>query len=197
MTLRTKSDRFVYTKAGEKISGPAVMQYMGKTIPSCYVSGDAVGVLPTPIPFDMNTDNVLPSNMVYLAERYLKGDPLTMALVFSGVETLVGTRFKIELSFLSPGYAQKKVNTHAMEILRKLDLSKEVLDYDLVYGIWDKLMFEGLKGLNILKVSEKTDTYLSIDAPLANQYFLTKTAIRAQGFAPLNNAPAGGLNLVK
>lgn len=220
MTLRTKTDRFVYTKAGEKISGPAVMQYLGKSIPSCYVSGDAVGVIPSPIPFDMNTDNMLPSNMAYMAERYLKGDPLTMALVFSEINhdiLMVKTEktekvdekdlvydkvvdawsYKINLSFLSPGYATRKVVTHGAELLKGLKLDeKDVFDFDLVYGIWDKLMFEGLKGMNILKVTNKDGVTLSVDAPLANQYFLTKTAIRAQGFGPVNKAPSG-LNLVK
>ena len=196
MTLRTKTDRFVYTKAGEKISGPAVMQYLGKSIPSCYVSGDAVGVIPSPIPFDMNTDNMLPSNMAYMAERYLKGDPLTMALIFSEITHNVWS-YTITLSFLSPGYAAKKVIAQGTELLKNLKLDeKEEFDYDLAYGVWDKLMFDGLKGMNILKITNETGVTLSIDAPLANQYFLTKTAIRAQGFAPLNKAP-GGLNLVK
>ncbi len=196
MTLRTKTDRFVYTKAGEKISGPAVMQYLGKSIPSCYVSGDAVGVIPSPIPFDMNTDNMLPSNMAYMAERYLKGDPLTMALIYSEITHITGL-YTIELSFLSPGYAAKKVLTQGADLLKKLEIKNEEFDFDLVYGVWDKLMFDGLKGMNILRIKNEQGVTLSLDAPLANQYFLTKTAIRAQGFAPLNKAPASGLNLVK
>lgn len=209
MQLRKKADRFNYTKAGEKISGPAVMQFLGKIIPTCYVSGDAAGVLQTPVPFDMNTDNVLPSNMAYLSERYLKGDPLTMALVFSEITHNIGD-LAITLSFLSPGYAVKKVTTHGKELLKKLDdqnkqfpFTEETsnpLDFDMVYAIWDALMFEGLKGMNILKVTDSHGLTLSVDAPLANQYFLTKTAIRAQAFqntGPVAQQAKPGLNLIK
>lgn len=198
MQLRKKAERFVFTKAGEKISGPAVMQYLGKAIPSCYVSGEAVNVTPAPIPFDMNTDNMLPSNMAYMGERFFKGDPLTMALVFSEIQ--VKNFYTITLSFLSPGYATKKVLTHGRELLEKLTkLEEEEFDYELAYGIWDKLMFEGLKGMNILRITNDAGVTLSIDAPLANQYFLTKTAIRAQAFQATGPVaqPNGGLNLIK
>lgn len=180
MTLiREKSDQFVYTKLGEKLGLEAVHQFMGKTIPVCVLTGNTIDVVGVPV--DLNTENLLPSNMAYISKTYMTGDPLSFAMHFETIKA-----DKLEVTLFGPHFYMRKMSEMAKDLLTKLESEMDVggNTSDLLYSAWDALMYNGLKGIHKLRVSDgNTDAY--IEAPLAQTYLMQKLKNRMNNVATL------------
>lgn len=187
--FRDKSDRFVYTKLGQKIGPNEIMDYLGKKIPVCYLTDATVDVILGPL--DLNVENLLPSNMSYVSKRFFTGDPLTMIVNFTTVRQNISENLSIDLVFLAPHFATKKITAHAKELINKYKeiITKAEFNSELAYVVWDQFMFEGLKGMFEVKVSqtdsEGTTTIFGIEAQLAWHYLTQKTAVRMKAIAGL------------
>lgn len=172
--LRNEKERFIFTKLNEKISGDTVMKYLGKTIPQCFVSGAThAGV--KMIPVDLNVENILPSNMAYLDEKYLKTNR-NVEFSFINISKEIDDK-KVTVTFLAPAYTHKKIIDQAKLKLDALvnQIEKEELNGELVYGIWDYLMFNHVKGIFEVKV-EKDGLAFSVEA----QFAVTKLMMVSQ-----------------
>jgi hypothetical protein len=181
--LREKSDRYVYTRLGEKINTESVHSYLGKKIPMCYITDAGSDVIA--VPADLNKDNFLPSNMVYLSQRFLQGDPLTAVQNFTTIRKTMGSGELVEVVLLCPQFVLKKAQVHAKELLDKYeDLKGLEHSADTVYALFDKLMYDGLKGLYELKITKDDVTY-SVDQSLAMSYLSFRTKQRMSAVAGL------------
>ena len=68
--FRKESERYIFGKAGEKISFESVMSYLGKTIPVCLYSNRNTDIVK--VPLDFNSQNILPSNMDYVSKSLVQ-----------------------------------------------------------------------------------------------------------------------------
>jgi hypothetical protein len=186
--LRDKSDRFVYTKLGEKISDKTVMAYLGKTIPVCFVSDASLDVMT--FPADKNTGNILPSNFLYLQKRFIgeKFDQETMANIqtcYGYVSHTLASGEKVDVTLTVPTFAMKRATAKVLDLLSKFDdFGSEEFDPDLVLAVWDKLMYDGAKGLFEVKISKDGVTF-GIDVAQACEKFISRTLQRNKSVAGL------------
>lgn len=147
--FREKSDRFVFTKVGDKYDFKSVLSYLGKSIPLCPYTNDSMNVVEFPL--DFNKQNTLPSNMVHISKSLLQqrdGD-MVMASVSHG-------KFKITLYV--PTFAlSKEIDNIKKLYTETFNESDEVLintrPVEALYAMWDALMFNSVKGLFEVKLN--------------------------------------------
>lgn len=175
--FRKKADRFVFTKAGEKITADTVLAYLGKSIPVCPYSGDTINVVKFPV--DFNAQNILPSNMDYVSKTLLQkkdGDLIMITVECDPFTvTLYGPTFVLD----------KHVNL-LKEVIDITDHEKEIIKtnpVEAIYAMWDALMYKSIKGLFEIKLKSGDLVYIA-EAQLAIGKLVSKMKEREELVSP-------------
>lgn len=148
MFFRPKSERFIFTKAGDQYNAKNVNAYLGKAVPVCPYSGDSVNVVDYPV--DFNRENKLPSNMSYVSKTLLANPDGDIIMAHLEISSYFGVDFTI--AFYAPTFVLDK---EIKDVESLIDLKFKEEDAEVckknptegVYAMWDALMLNNVKGI--------------------------------------------------
>lgn len=175
--FRKKSERFVFTKVGEKISADTVLPYLGKSIPVCQYGGGTIDVVKMPL--DFNTQNILPSNMDYVSKSVVKKKDNDM--IMASIEKQPFT-----INLYGPTYVIEKHIKLLDEVISLTDHELEIIKtnpIEAIYAMWDALMYKSVKGLFEIKMVSNNVTY-TIESQLVIGKMLAKVEERKEIASP-------------